>query len=188
MSPTQLTWQTNFSFYIICTLLTWVAFGMALRIPLILNENLKIYNFITPPGDLAPLNARAGNAIWLILTSAVSALPRCRIGADIPESVVDRYSPIRDQGLPKAQARERLPRRPNKEYRDGSSSEILGVVTSDDSGNVHDGNGSYLEYNKRMKWYRCRTGHGIYSRKHVNRSRLTEADLWISLCSPPLSN
>jgi hypothetical protein len=72
MSPTQLTWQTNFSFYIICTLLTWVAFGMALRIPLILNENLKIYNFITPPGDLAPLNARAGNAIWLILTGAVS--------------------------------------------------------------------------------------------------------------------
>ena len=79
---------------------------MAIRIPLILNENLRVYNDITPPGDLAPVNARAGNATWLILTGAVSVLIRCVIGADISDSVVDRYSPVRDQGLPKTQDRE----------------------------------------------------------------------------------
>ena len=73
VSSTELTWQTNFSFYVLSTLVTWVAFGMAIRIPLILNENLRVYNDITPPGDLAPVNARAGNATWLILTGAVRA-------------------------------------------------------------------------------------------------------------------
>jgi hypothetical protein len=84
VSLIELTCQTNFSFYILSTLVTWVTFGMALRIPLILNRNLKMYNSITPPSDLAPLNARAGNATWLILTGAVSvhslsARPRCRL-------------------------------------------------------------------------------------------------------------
>lgn len=73
-----LTSQTNFSFYVISTLVTWASFGMAIRIPLIANDNLKGYNETTSPSDLAPLNARAGNATWLILTGAVSSFGSLR--------------------------------------------------------------------------------------------------------------
>jgi hypothetical protein len=86
VSPIVLTWQTNFSFYIISTLVAWASFGMAIRIPLILNTNLEAHNRVTPTSDLAPLKARGGNATWLILTGAVRifrGFSTCyRFGAD----------------------------------------------------------------------------------------------------------
>jgi hypothetical protein len=104
--------QVNFSFHIACTLITWIAFGMCIRITKAVNDTLFRYNEGTEASLPLPLVARYGNAVWLALVSAVRTLPLIvalftAYDKDLPPH---RHRPIWDQDIcTTGQIRNRLP-------------------------------------------------------------------------------
>lgn len=64
-------------FHWACTIITWIAFGFCIRVTQILRDRVDDISFDEPDTSpiALPLEVRFGNAVWLLLVSAVSSVP-----------------------------------------------------------------------------------------------------------------